>query len=44
MSDGSELIAKDFEYSWKRAADPKTAADYSYDITESLQMKTDLLM
>lgn len=29
-SDGSELTAKDFEYSWKRAADPKTAADYSY--------------
>ncbi len=29
-SDGSELTAKDFEYSWKRAADPQTAADYSY--------------
>ncbi len=29
-SDGSELTAADFEYSWKRAADPKTAADYSY--------------
>lgn len=29
-SDGSELTAKDFEYSWKRVADPKTAADYSY--------------
>jgi len=29
-SDGSELTAKDFEYSWKRAADPETAADYSY--------------
>jgi peptide/nickel transport system substrate-binding protein/oligopeptide transport system substrate-binding protein len=29
-SDGVELTAKDFEYSWKRAADPKTGADYSY--------------
>lgn len=29
-SDGTPLTAKDFEYSWKRAADPKTAADYSY--------------
>ncbi len=29
-SDGSPLTAKDFEYSWKRAADPMTAADYSY--------------
>ena len=29
-SDGTELTAKDFEYSWKRAANPETAADYSY--------------
>ncbi|MBQ7182386.1 MAG: peptide ABC transporter substrate-binding protein, partial [Clostridia bacterium] len=29
-SDGTELTAKDFEYSWKRAAAPETAADYSY--------------
>lgn len=29
-SDGSALTAKDFEYAWKRAADPATAADYSY--------------
>lgn len=29
-SDGSALTAADFEYAWKRAADPKTAADYSY--------------
>lgn len=29
-SDGSALTAKDFEYSWKRAANPATAADYSY--------------
>ena len=29
-SDGSELNAKDFEWSWKRAAATATAADYSY--------------
>ena len=28
-SDGADLTAKDFEYSWKRAAAPETAADYS---------------
>lgn len=29
-SDGSELTAADFEYSWKRAVAPETAADYEY--------------
>jgi oligopeptide transport system substrate-binding protein len=29
-SDGSDLTAKDFEYSWKRAASSATAADYGY--------------
>ncbi len=29
-SDGSDLTADDFVYSWKRAADPMTAADYNY--------------
>ena len=29
-SDGTDLTAKDFEYSWKRAANPDTASDYSY--------------
>ena len=29
-SDGSWLTAHDFVYSWKRAADPKTASDYGY--------------
>ena len=29
-SDGADLTAKDFEYSWKRAALPETTADYSY--------------
>ncbi|MCR4676149.1 MAG: peptide ABC transporter substrate-binding protein [Sphaerochaetaceae bacterium] len=29
-SDGSALTANDFVYSWKRATDPLTAADYAY--------------
>lgn len=29
-SDGSELNANDFVYSWNRAADPNTGADYAY--------------
>ena len=29
-SDGSDLTADDFVYAWKRAANPLTAADYSY--------------
>lgn len=29
-SDGSDLTAADFEYAWKRAANPETGADYAY--------------
>lgn len=29
-SDGTDLTAKDFVYSWNRAANPMTASDYSY--------------
>ena len=29
-SDGQPVTAGDFEYAWKRAADPATAADYGY--------------
>ncbi|MGL6102526.1 MAG: ABC transporter substrate-binding protein, partial [Exiguobacterium acetylicum] len=29
-SDGSPVKAQDFEFAWKRAADPKTASSYSY--------------
>ncbi|MDR2520292.1 MAG: peptide ABC transporter substrate-binding protein [Eubacteriaceae bacterium] len=29
-SDGVEVKASDFEYAWKRAADPATKADYQY--------------
>ena len=29
-SDGTDLTAADFEYSWKRATDPAVAADYAY--------------
>ena len=31
-SDGSPLTAEDFVYSWKRVADPDTAAPYGYDL------------
>ena len=31
-SDGSTLNANDFVYSWKRVADPNTAAPYGYDL------------
>lgn len=31
-SDGSDLTAGDFEYAWKRMADPLTAAPYSADM------------
>lgn len=31
-SDGKDVTAGDFEYSWKRLADPATAADYTYMI------------
>ncbi len=29
-SDGKDVTAKDFVFSWQRAVDPKTAADYAY--------------
>ena len=29
-SDGKPVTARDFEYSWKRAVNPETAAEYSY--------------
>ncbi|SDX20872.1 oligopeptide transport system substrate-binding protein [Marininema mesophilum] len=29
-SDGKPITAKDFEYSWKRTLNPKTASEYSY--------------
>ena len=32
MVDGKEVTAGDFEYSWKRLANPETAADYCYMI------------
>ncbi|MDS0527502.1 peptide ABC transporter substrate-binding protein [Clostridium sp. SHJSY1] len=31
-SDGQQVTAKDFAYAWKRALDPKTAADYAYQL------------
>ncbi|MGT2933770.1 peptide ABC transporter substrate-binding protein [Streptococcus catagoni] len=34
-SDGSELTAKDFVYTWKRMVDPATASEYAYLATEA---------
>lgn len=34
-SDGSELTAEDFVYSWQRIVDPATAAEYAYLAVES---------
>ncbi|OAA90225.1 peptide ABC transporter substrate-binding protein [Clostridium ljungdahlii] len=31
-SDGKGVTAKDFEYAWKRAVDPKTASQYAYQL------------
>ena len=36
-SDGSDLTAADFEYSWKRVADPNTAAPYGYDLLNMVE-------
>ena len=36
-SDGSDLTAEDFVYSWKRVADPDTAAPYGYDLLNMIE-------
>lgn len=36
-SDGSTLNANDFVYSWKRLADPATAAPYGYDLLNHIK-------
>ena len=36
-SDGSALTANDFVYSWKRIADPATAAPYGYDLMNQIK-------
>ena len=33
-SNGDPIVAADLVYSWKRLADPRTAAPYSYVIAE----------
>ena len=34
-SDGSDLTAEDFVYSWQRMVDPKTASEYAYLATDA---------
>ena len=41
-SDGSDLTAKDFEYSWKRVAADATAADYGYMLDNFVGYPNDL--
>ena len=41
-SDGSDLTAKDFEYSWKRVAAEETAADYGYMLDNFVGYPNDL--
>ncbi len=41
-SDGSDLTAKDFEYSWKRCAADATAADYAYMLDNFVGYPNDL--
>ena len=41
-SDGSDLTAKDFEYSWKRVAAEETAADYAYMLDNFVGYPNDL--
>lgn len=36
-SDGQPVKAQDFEYSWKRLADPKTGSQYSFLVTDYVQ-------
>ena len=37
-SDGTPLTAGDFEYAWKRAANPETGADYGYHPERSVRI------
>ncbi|WEV54596.1 peptide ABC transporter substrate-binding protein [Leuconostocaceae bacterium ESL0723] len=41
-SDGSDLTAKDFVYSWQRIVDPKTASQYAY-LTSGVQNADDIV-
>ena len=43
-SDGKEITAEDFVYSWNRAIDPETAADYAYMFESIEASETGTLM
>lgn len=36
-SDGKPVTAKDFEFAWKRALDPKLAASYAFFLTDNIK-------
>lgn len=40
-SDGSDLTAEDFVYTWQRIADPKTASEYSYLVSDAHVLNAD---
>lgn len=43
-SDGSDLTAEDFVYTWQRLVDPKTAAEYAYLVSEVAVSNADAVM
>ena len=40
-SDGSDLTAEDFVYTWQRIVDPKTASEYSYLVSDAHVLNAD---
>ncbi len=43
-SDGSELTAEDFVYSWQRMVDPATASEYAYLVTDAHVLNAEAIM
>lgn len=42
-SDGQPVTAKDFEYAWKRAVDPRVASDYAFIVADYIKGGNDVL-